>query len=161
MKALSTNTGQTSQTNQTSQTSESRQTDETSQTSQTTETSPELAWRVLRDPHYASAYRRLSALDPSADITTIRRRSPRRAPYLLPYVRPSARIQLPLEQEIGFSRAVWGLSASFFAAITPPIRLADADPAFRRLADYLGFDGDTKLEDLCRWHAERLPDPEA
>ena len=82
-----------------------------------------------------------------------------RAPYLLPYVRPSARMQLPLSQEIAFSRGVWELSASFFAAISPPLRLADADPAFRRLADYIGFDAETKLEDLCRWHAERLPDP--
>ncbi len=81
-----------------------------------------------------------------------------RAPYLLPYVRPSARIQLPLACERLFSRRVWELSADFFATIEAPLRVLDADPAFRRLAHYIGFGDDDPLEALCRWHAERLSD---
>ena len=79
-----------------------------------------------------------------------------RAPYLLPYVRPSARLQLPRVAEVEFSRIAWSLAADFFAAVTPAIRLADADPALRRLAAYLEFAADTPMEALCRWHADRL-----
>jgi hypothetical protein len=79
-----------------------------------------------------------------------------RAPYLLPYVRPSARLQLPRVAEVAFSRAAWSLAADFFAAVTPALRLADADPALRRLAAYLGFAAATPMEALCHWHAERL-----
>ncbi|MEZ4384885.1 MAG: hypothetical protein R3A79_26375, partial [Nannocystaceae bacterium] len=79
-----------------------------------------------------------------------------RAPYLLPYVRPSARIQLPRAAEVRFSATLWSLAAAFFAAVGPPIRVADADPAFRRLAAYVGFAPETAMEALCRWHVDRL-----
>ena len=79
-----------------------------------------------------------------------------RAPYLLPYVRPAARIGLPLGQERPFSAELWALAADFYAALDPPLTLADAAPPFRDLARRIGFPGATPLADLCRWHADRL-----
>lgn len=79
-----------------------------------------------------------------------------RAPYLLPYVRPAARVGVPLGREVAFSAAVWGLAADFFAAVDPPLRIADASSSFRELAERTGFSADGSLEALCRWHQGRL-----
>lgn len=79
-----------------------------------------------------------------------------RAPYLLPYVSPARRASIPVSQEIAFSRAIWQLNADFFAAITPPLLLAEAFFAFRDLMAHVGFPLDTPLETICRWHVERL-----
>jgi len=81
-----------------------------------------------------------------------------RAPYLLPYVQPSRRASVPLSREIAFSRRVWRLNAEFFASVASPLRVADASAPFRALASHLGFDEQTTLEELCRWHAGRLGD---
>lgn len=79
-----------------------------------------------------------------------------RAPYVLPYVSPSARASVPISREREFSIAVWALNAAFFSAVSPAIRLAEADPAFVRLMRYVGFTPETTMLAICRWHLERL-----
>lgn len=79
-----------------------------------------------------------------------------RAPYVLPYVSPSARASVPLSREREFSVAVWELNAAFFAAVSPPIRLAEADPAFVRLMRHVGFAPGTTMLAICQWHLQRL-----
>lgn len=79
-----------------------------------------------------------------------------RAPYALPYVRLARRVSAPLSRELALSRAIWRLNLEFFARVDPPLRVADAAPAFRVLSAYLGFDARTTLLDVCRWHARRL-----
>ncbi|MEZ4454416.1 MAG: NAD(+) synthase [Nannocystaceae bacterium] len=82
-----------------------------------------------------------------------------RAPYLLPYVRPAARLKIPVAREIAFSAEIWGLAAELFAAITPALTVADTAPAFRALAELVGFAPTTTMAALCRWHVERLRGP--
>lgn len=77
-----------------------------------------------------------------------------RAPYCLPYASACERASVPLAEELGFSAAVWRHNAEFFDRIEP-VRLAEADPAFRELAAHLGFDPATSMAEICRWHADR------
>lgn len=79
-----------------------------------------------------------------------------RAPYCLPYVSASERASIPLAEELWFSREVWRMNERFFSRVEPPVMLAEADPAFRRLMTYLGFVGTDSLAAICRWHAERV-----
>jgi len=79
-----------------------------------------------------------------------------RAPYVLPYVSPSARASVPISRERGFSGAVWALNAAFFAEVSPPITLAEADPAFQRLMRQVGFAPGVTMRAICEWHRERL-----
>ncbi len=79
-----------------------------------------------------------------------------RAPYVLPYVSPSARASVPISRELEFSIAVWALNAAFFREVSPPIVLAEADPAFVRLMRIVGFAPTTTMLAICEWHLERL-----
>lgn len=78
-----------------------------------------------------------------------------RVPYCHPYASASERASVPLAEELHFSAALWRLNEDFFASITPPIRLGEADPAFHRLMHHLGFPPETPMHDISRWHAER------
>lgn len=75
-----------------------------------------------------------------------------RAPYVLPYVDPSARCCVPPRHVRAFSRAVWALNGRTFAG--RGLRVRDL-PAEAR-ATFAGLGDDRSLEDVCRWHIERL-----
>lgn len=75
---------------------------------------------------------------------------------MLPYVSPSARASVTISRERSFSIAVWALNAAFFAGVSPPIVLAEADPASQRLMRLVGFTPATTMAELCRWHLARL-----
>jgi len=79
-----------------------------------------------------------------------------RAPYILPYVKPSARIRLPVTQEIYFSRLIWQLNRNFFQNLATTLRVKHADNAFQTLACHIGFSRDTAMEEVCQWHMDRL-----
>lgn len=79
-----------------------------------------------------------------------------RAPYVLPYVSPSERASLPISRERAFSIHVWALNEAFFRHVSPPILLAEADPAFQLLMSYVGFAPTVTMESICLWHLARL-----
>jgi NAD+ synthetase len=79
-----------------------------------------------------------------------------RAPYALPYVRLGARISVPISNELELSSRIWALNLDLFRSIDPPVTVAEASPAFRTLALYLGFDPSTRMEDVAVWHVSRL-----
>jgi NAD+ synthetase len=79
-----------------------------------------------------------------------------RVPYALPYMRPHDHYSIPLANELRLSREIWRLNAEFFEAITPALKVRDANIGFRALCDYLGFGEDTPLAEVCTWHLERL-----
>jgi nicotinic acid mononucleotide adenylyltransferase len=75
-----------------------------------------------------------------------------RAPYVLPYVDPSARCCVPPRQVHAFSRAIWALNERTFAG--SGLRVADLPASARATFGWLGQE--RLLEDVCRWHIERL-----
>ena len=79
-----------------------------------------------------------------------------RAPYVLPYVSPSARASVPISREREFSVAIWALNLAFFREVSPPIALAEADPAFQRLMKDIGFAPTATMASICEWHLARL-----
>lgn len=80
-----------------------------------------------------------------------------RVPYALPSARPSRRASVPFSRELTFSRGIWDLNTSFFAGVTPAIRVAEASPSFRSMAEAQRFDEGGTMEALCRWHAAGIP----
>jgi len=75
-----------------------------------------------------------------------------RAPYLLPYVDPSARCCVPPREAHAFSTALWALNARTFEG--SGLRVRDLPSPTRTTFAWLG--DDRLLEDVCRWHVERL-----
>jgi nicotinic acid mononucleotide adenylyltransferase len=75
-----------------------------------------------------------------------------RAPYLLPYVDPSARCCVPPGQVHAFSSRLWTLNERTFAGTG--LRVRDLPASTRATFAWLGEE--RLLEDVCRWHVERL-----
>jgi len=75
-----------------------------------------------------------------------------RAPYLLPYVDPSARASLPSDDARAFSVDVWSLNEATFRGTDLVVGNL---PMYAR-APLRSFRDDTPLEEVCRWHIERL-----
>lgn len=78
-----------------------------------------------------------------------------RVPYCLPYCSPSQRASIPLALELEFSLGIWSLNQRFFKGLQPAITLSKADPGFQAVMQYFGFSPQTKMADICRWHAEQ------
>ena len=75
-----------------------------------------------------------------------------RVPYLLPYVDPSTRASLPSEDAHAFSVDVWSLNQATFRGTG--LVVGDL-PDYAR-ATLRAFGDDVELEEVCRWHVERL-----
>lgn len=75
-----------------------------------------------------------------------------RAPYLLPYVDPSARCSVPPRRVHEFSIHLWTLNERTFSGTG--LRVRDLPAAARATFGWLGED--RLLEDVCRWHADRI-----
>lgn len=75
-----------------------------------------------------------------------------RAPYLLPYVDPAARCCVPPREIHTFSARVWALNERAFTG--SGLRVSDLPSPTRATFGWLG--DELLLEDLCRWHIERL-----
>lgn len=77
-----------------------------------------------------------------------------RAPYVLPYVDPSVRASIPGKDALDFSLKVWEINAQLFAETQ--LKLIDLPPPIRQTLQTAGFDDQTRLADICLWHAEGL-----
>ena len=79
-----------------------------------------------------------------------------RVPYLLPYVSTISRAKLPISSEKNFSINMWKANEDFFKQIIPAITLKEANPSFQKLMNYIGFNNNTSMQEICKWHRERL-----
>ena len=79
-----------------------------------------------------------------------------RMPYLLPYADIAARMSIPPENTLEFSKDIWNFNASMLAKYAPEFEMKDLPAPIRRLFTYVGFDENRKLYDICLWHAHVL-----
>lgn len=79
-----------------------------------------------------------------------------RAPYMLPYVSLKSRATIPAVKEMELSIKLWELNEEFYQNIGGKIKLSQTDFGFRKLMNYVGFNGETLLTDICRWHIRNL-----
>jgi hypothetical protein len=94
----------------------------------------------------------LIGTDDGGLVVELARRQIGRAPYVLPYVDPAVRCSVPASQAATFSRKVWSLAERTFRGTN--LRIENL-PAPSRVTMEL-FGSDRLLEDVCRWHADRL-----
>ena len=83
---------------------------------------------------------------PNSDIAKL--------PYILPYVSPKIKASIPIEKEFKFSLMIWEMNYDLFKDTN--IQLKDSDIGFQIAMNYLGFNNDTNLSDICKWHIKRL-----
>ena len=79
-----------------------------------------------------------------------------RAPYMLPYVSLKSRASIPAIKEMEMSIKIWELNKEFYKKIGGNIKLSQTDIGFKKLMNYIGFDDNTLLIDICDWHIEKL-----
>ena len=77
-----------------------------------------------------------------------------RVPYMLPYVHNTFRSKLSADKEFEFSKTLWTLNVAYYSK--NPTLLSEVDPAFSRLMKTLGFSEKSTMEEICRWHLQRL-----
>jgi hypothetical protein len=75
-----------------------------------------------------------------------------RAPYVLPYADPAVRASIPCREVHAFSQRVWSLNERAFRGSGLSVR--DLPAPMRAL--FRGLGDDRPLEELCRFHLERL-----
>ena len=78
-----------------------------------------------------------------------------RAPYMLPYVSLKSRATISSEKEMQMSIKLWKLNKEFYQKIGD-IKLSQTDCGFKKLMNYIGFDDNTLLIDICDWHIKNL-----
>ena len=78
-----------------------------------------------------------------------------RAPYMLPYVSLKSRATISSEKEMRMSIKLWKLNKEFYQKIGD-IKLSQTDCGFKKLMNYIGFDDNTLLIDICDWHIKNL-----
>lgn len=79
-----------------------------------------------------------------------------RAPYMLPYVCLKTRATISVSKEMGFSIKLWEMNKEFYQEIGGNITLKQTDDGFKKLMNYIGFNDDTLLVDICDWHIKNL-----
>ena len=79
-----------------------------------------------------------------------------RAPYMLPYVSLSTRAKIPPSQEISLSIDLWKLNLQFFNSIGSTILLENTSPSFQKLMNYIGFNSQVPMTQICKWHIQML-----
>ena len=79
-----------------------------------------------------------------------------RAPYILPYVSLKSRASIPAIKEKQMALKIWKLNKEFYKRIDGNIKLSQTDTGFKKLMNYIGFDDNTLLIDICDWHIEKL-----
>lgn len=79
-----------------------------------------------------------------------------RSPYMLPYVCLKTRATISVAKEMEFSIKLWEMNKEFYEQIDGNIILAQTDNGFRKLMNYIGFDDNTLLTDICDWHIRKL-----
>jgi hypothetical protein len=79
-----------------------------------------------------------------------------RVPYLLPYVCLKSRANIPSTLEFSFSIAVWNMNKKYISQINKNLKLKESNDGFRKLMNYIGFDDETLIIDICDWHINLL-----
>ena len=79
-----------------------------------------------------------------------------RSPYMLPYVSLKTRATISASKEMEFSIKLWEMNKELYQKIGGNITLKQTDKGFKRLMNYIGFNDDTLLVDICDWHIKKL-----
>ena len=79
-----------------------------------------------------------------------------RAPYMLPYVCLKTRATISASKEMEISTKLWKMNKEFYQEIGGNITLAQTDSGFKKLMNYIGFDDNTLLVDICDWHIRNI-----
>lgn len=79
-----------------------------------------------------------------------------RAPYMLPYISLKSRASIPAIKEMKMSIKLWEINKEFYQKIGSKIKLSQSDIGFRKLMNYIGFNDETLLTDICDWHIKNL-----
>ena len=79
-----------------------------------------------------------------------------RAPYVLPYVNLTTRASVPPNFVREFSISIWKYNKDFYKNCDSIIKLKDLDKNFVVLMEYIGFNKEDKVVDICQWHIEQL-----
>lgn len=79
-----------------------------------------------------------------------------RSPYMLPYVSLKTRATISASKEMKFSIKLWKMNKEFYQKIGGNITLKQTDKGFKSLMNYIGFNDDTLLVDICDWHIKKL-----
>ncbi len=79
-----------------------------------------------------------------------------RAPYVMPYVNLTTRASIPPSRERDFSIAVWQMNKEFYQKYDKNFKLKNADSNFITLMNYIGFNSEDTIVDICEWHINKL-----
>ena len=79
-----------------------------------------------------------------------------RSPYMLPYVCLKTRATISATKEMDFSIKLWEMNKEFYEQIGGNITLAQTDNGLKKLMNYIGFNDDTLLTEICNWHIKKL-----
>lgn len=79
-----------------------------------------------------------------------------RAPYVMPYVNLTTRASIPPSRERDFSIAVWQMNKKFYQKYDKNFKLKNADSNFITLMNYIGFNSEDTIVDICEWHINKL-----
>lgn len=79
-----------------------------------------------------------------------------RAPYVMPYVNLTTRASIPPRRERDFSIAVWQMNKEFYQKYDKNFKLKNADSNFITLMNYIGFNSEDTIVDICEWHINKL-----
>lgn len=79
-----------------------------------------------------------------------------RAPYVMPYVNLTTRTSIPPSRERDFSIAVWQMNKEFYQKYDKNFKLKNADSNFITLMNYIGFNSEDTIVDICEWHINKL-----
>lgn len=79
-----------------------------------------------------------------------------RSPYMLPYVSLKTRATISASKEMEISIKLWEMNREFYQKIGGNIKLEQTDEGFKKLMNYIGFNDDTLLVDICDWHIKKL-----
>ena len=79
-----------------------------------------------------------------------------RSPYMLPYVSLKTRATISASKEMEISIKLWEMNKEFYKKIGGNITISQTDKGFKKLMNYIGFNDDTLLVDICDWHIKKL-----
>lgn len=77
-------------------------------------------------------------------------------PCVLPYLSPAQYSNIPVDQEMAFSRDIIDLNITFHEAIGGEVKLKDADLDFRKLMGFAGFTDDMKMVEVLKKHRDMM-----
>lgn len=79
-----------------------------------------------------------------------------RAPYVMSYINLTTRASIPPSRERDFSIAVWQMNKEFYQKYDKNFKLKNADSNFITLMNYIGFNSEDTIVDICEWHINKL-----